>query len=538
MKEEQPIKINKCKPSNDGNVGNAILCLSRRVSNLAKELSEIERNLEQLIQSEIAQCNEKIEQEKNRALEQETSLKEENNQINENVQQESQNTNDAITQERNRYEEALSQERNRCEEALLQEKNRAEQAELQEKNRAQEAENNLNDLINQETSRAKGTESELQRLIESEKERAQITERDLLNFINNSSSQLDDYIADYIHLSNNEEYRAKAAENVLTRNLNSEIESRKNADNTLQQNINTEKQNRINSDNTLQENINTEELNRRNADNILQGLINLINSKIPEQASPENQLADKQYVNSSISTNSATYHDSHNLVSDLSLTLNATQQQIAEALSNVISFADNNDYAYVQIPTSVENPTEIAKVDKYKFNGSHWSYEYTLNNSGYTNIQWKAINSAITNELVVKLSNLPTYLELLDLLATKVDKTTTVNNHALSGNIEVTQEDVGLGKVGNFKAVSTEANQGLNSTEKSNARANIGAGTSSLTLGTTAGTAYEGSAGQSLDGRITALETALGGMKLQKITSQAYTALQTKDANTLYIIND
>ena len=104
MKEEQPIKINKCKPSNDGNVGNAILCLSRRVSNLAKELSEIERNLEQLIQSEIAQCNEKIEQEKNRALEQETSLKEENNQINENVQQESQNTNDAITQERNRYE--------------------------------------------------------------------------------------------------------------------------------------------------------------------------------------------------------------------------------------------------------------------------------------------------------------------------------------------------------------------------------------------------------------------------------------------------
>jgi len=44
--KEQPIKVNKCRPSNDGNVGNAILCLSRRVSNLAKELSEIERNLE------------------------------------------------------------------------------------------------------------------------------------------------------------------------------------------------------------------------------------------------------------------------------------------------------------------------------------------------------------------------------------------------------------------------------------------------------------------------------------------------------------
>lgn len=48
-----------------------------------------------------------------------------------------------------------------------------------------------------------------------------------------------------------------------------------------------------------------------------------------------------------------------------------------------------------------------------------------------------------------------------------------------SGNPHnVTKSDVGLGNVGNFKAVSTEENQGLTSTEQSNARANIGAGTS------------------------------------------------------------
>ena len=40
-----------------------------------------------------------------------------------------------------------------------------------------------------------------------------------------------------------------------------------------------------------------------------------------------------------------------------------------------------------------------------------------------------------------------------------------------------TASEVGLGKVGNFKAVSTEASQGLSDTEKANARANIGAGT-------------------------------------------------------------
>ena len=43
-----------------------------------------------------------------------------------------------------------------------------------------------------------------------------------------------------------------------------------------------------------------------------------------------------------------------------------------------------------------------------------------------------------------------------------------------------TASEVGLGNVGNFKAVSTVASQGLTSTEKSNARANIGAGTSSF----------------------------------------------------------
>lgn len=43
-----------------------------------------------------------------------------------------------------------------------------------------------------------------------------------------------------------------------------------------------------------------------------------------------------------------------------------------------------------------------------------------------------------------------------------------------------TPSEVGLGNVGNFKAVSTVASQGLSDTEKSNARANIGAGTSSF----------------------------------------------------------
>ena len=58
---------------------------------------------------------------------------------------------------------------------------------------------------------------------------------------------------------------------------------------------------------------------------------------------------------------------------------------------------------------------------------------------------------------------------------------TTVYTHPSGTNPHgTTKSDVGLGNVGNFKAVSTVANQGLSDTEKSNARTNIGAGTSSF----------------------------------------------------------
>ena len=61
-----------------------------------------------------------------------------------------------------------------------------------------------------------------------------------------------------------------------------------------------------------------------------------------------------------------------------------------------------------------------------------------------------------------------------------VFKTTTINSKPLSSNITLTKADLDLGNVGNFKAVSTVASQGLTSSEKSAARANIGAGTSSF----------------------------------------------------------
>ena len=60
------------------------------------------------------------------------------------------------------------------------------------------------------------------------------------------------------------------------------------------------------------------------------------------------------------------------------------------------------------IPTADATPTEIASIERYKYNGSAWAFEYALNNSGFTAAQWAALNSGITSGLVAKLTALPT----------------------------------------------------------------------------------------------------------------------------------
>ena len=125
-----------------------------------------------------------------------------------------------------------------------------------------------------------------------------------------------------------------------------------------------------------------------------------IEAKIPAQASETNQLADKDFVNSSIATATATFRGTYNLINDLKLTISATHEQVATALKSKITTADNEDYSYVQIPTAASTPATIASVDRYKYNGTAWAYEYTLNNSGFTATQWAAINSGITETKV------------------------------------------------------------------------------------------------------------------------------------------
>ena len=161
--------------------------------------------------------------------------------------------------------------------------------------------------------------------------------------------------------------RAQGAEQTLQGNINTEAQARQDADSTLQGNINTV------SDNLAAEVTRAKAAEKANADDI-----DVIESKIPVAASSSNKLADQQFVNSSI----------------------------------LIASADNNDYAFVMIPTADATPTEIASVERYKYNGSAWAFEYALNNSGFTQAQWNALNSGITSGLVAKLGALPTAADL------------------------------------------------------------------------------------------------------------------------------
>ena len=133
-----------------------------------------------------------------------------------------------------------------------------------------------------------------------------------------------------------------------------------------------------------------------------------IEAVIPEQASPSNQLADKNFVNSSVATNTANY------ISD-----KGQPFQSLEDLETYEGILTNNDYAFVVGADSVGNTT----YSRYKYNAStqQWALEYVLNNSSFTAEQWESISSGITNSLVAKLSAMPTNSELTTILNGKVD---------------------------------------------------------------------------------------------------------------------
>lgn len=157
---------------------------------------------------------------------------------------------------------------------------------------------------------------------------------------------------------------------------------------------------------------NTSDLNKpistavSNAFDAVEDEINTINSKIPTAATSLNQLADKDFVNSSIASATATFIGTFNSVAEL------------EAYSGV---KDENDYAFVISTDGTGNTV----YNRYKWNDTAWLFEYALNNSSFTANQWAAINSGATttniNQIATNTGNITT------LNLTKQDNITSTN---------------------------------------------------------------------------------------------------------------
>ena len=110
----------------------------------------------------------------------------------------------------------------------------------------------------------------------------------------------------------------------------------------------------------------------------IQSRLNELSALIPSTATAQNQLADKNFVNSSIATNTANFLGTYTSLADI------------EAIQN----PTNNDYAFLETADGAGNNV----YDRYKYSAEdgEWLFEYELNNSSFTAEQWATINSGIT----------------------------------------------------------------------------------------------------------------------------------------------
>lgn len=192
--------------------------------------------------------------------------------------------------------------------------------------------------------------------------------------------------------------------------------------------------------------------------------------------------------------------------------------------------------AFVEISSSLA----LGETSSTAYRGDRGKIAYDHSQSTHARTDATAVAASATNgNIKINGTETTVYTHPAYTAATAAAKKVGLDatGHVVLGSA-LTASDVGLGNVGNFKAVSTVASQGLTNTEKSNARANIGAGTSNLTIGTTSSTAAAGNHTHTLsmatDTGTSSITLAHGGKYKLTAGGSTYVFTMPSDNNTTY----
>ena len=175
-------------------------------------------------------------------------------------------------------------------------------------------------------------------------------------------------------------------------------ESINNSISPIQNSINTEITNRINGDNSLQENID----NLQTYMDELQIMLDNLKLLVPTQASESNQLADKNFVNSSIQTNTANFRGNWNTWEEVPTDPSLYPSDYAGSKTPT-----ENDYMVVQDASSYGQAYKGTWRFKYSGNWAEvgkngWYHEYQVNETPLTTEQLATLNSGLTATNVIK----------------------------------------------------------------------------------------------------------------------------------------
>ena len=245
---------------------------------------------------------------------------------------------------------------------------------------------------------------------------------------------------------------------------------------------------------------------------IIDNSINTLNNDVTELSNALNEKAGKdvatQSANGLMSSADKTKLDgieegANKTVVDAALSdtsMNPVQNKVIDAAlaGKANTLHTHTKSEITDFPTSLP-ASDVSEWAKAATKPTYTASEVGADASGSANTALTAAKAYTDTEIAGLINGAPTTLDTLGEIATAMSENQSVVealNSAIgtkanasdltthTGNTSnphnVTKSQIGLGNVGNFKAVSTVAGQGLTEDEKANARTNIGVGTSSF----------------------------------------------------------